>query len=122
MQMLLGGVCSETPEDSCPHQSVYARPWRTTVGWAATNLHNTSLRQALCLNIPLFPFQFAFVSLSLHLDLEANADPLFRDAETPPLTRSSTSSMVSQHFYSLGFKSADTSGKNTFSESFKKTR
>lgn len=61
MQMLFGGVCGETPEDSCPDQSVDTRLWMTTVGWAATNLQNMYLREALCLCIPLFSFQFAFV-------------------------------------------------------------
>lgn len=61
--MPFGGLCGETgPEDSCPDQSVYRRLWMTTVGWAAANLQNIYLRQALSLHIPLFPFQFAFVS------------------------------------------------------------
>lgn len=63
MQMLFGGLWGETPEDSCPDQSVYTPLSTPTVGWAATNLQNLYLRQALCyLNTPLFPFQFTFVS------------------------------------------------------------
>lgn len=83
MQILLGGVCGETPEASCPDQSVCARLRMTTVGWAATNLQNAYLRKALHVHLPLFPFQFALVSPFLHLALEVNMDLLFRDAETP---------------------------------------
>lgn len=35
---------------------------RTTAVWAVTSLQNIYLRQALCLKIPFFLFQFAFVS------------------------------------------------------------
>lgn len=77
--MLFGGVCDETPEDSCPDQSVCRRLWMTTVGWAATNLQNISPRQALCLNIPLFPFQFAFVSPFLAFSPESQHGSAFSE-------------------------------------------
>lgn len=51
--------------------------------WAVTNLQQVYPKQALCLNIALLHSNLLLFPLSLHLALEVNMDPLFRDPETP---------------------------------------
>lgn len=81
--MLFGG----TPEDSCPDRSVYKRTTGDNSSWTVTNLQQVYQKQALRLNIALLHSNLLLFPLSLHLALEVNMDPLFRDSETPLLNK-----------------------------------